>query len=147
MIRLDTLGLAGGGQAALAQGEPAIHHVGRVGDRIAILDAKLMAQLVQDGGQSIDASRRAAAGGGKPARASAGELAVIERSRIDEPGVARRVGVERDHAIARLAEIPAGQVVDGKCDAVQQAELLGGEAGRFPARDCGDDERIEFGLR
>jgi hypothetical protein len=105
----NAFGLAGARQPPLAVDEVAVHQAVAARERIAVGEAELMPELVQDGGEQVDVAGRH---GGRirlqPRRAQRmAELRIVHRRGVDIPAVARRIGIERDVTRRRRAEIPA----------------------------------------
>src|SRR5438067_1426147 len=89
---------------------------------VAVGGADLVAELVLEHGEEIDMAGGEAARGGGEIAARAGELAVLVRSRVDEPAVAGGVGRDLDVAGGRIADDEARNVGEGDADRLHRRD-------------------------
>src|SRR5688500_3976690 len=87
--------VARGGKSALAHVHIAVHRVDAVGGAVIVLEADLVAELVDQDGEKIDPVGGRTGAGREPGSA-AGIFAVVARSRVDEPAIAGGVLVDLD---------------------------------------------------
>ena len=148
-IRHRARGLALRREAALALREMAKHDAVAILLEIGIAEAQRVAELVEHGGEQINAPSGGAGGIGVAARRrdDGAEERVALRARVHMPAVPAGVVVHADAVAVRLAQIPSRQIGDFKRDAAQPRGLLLRQSRRLPARERRGDDAIELRLR
>jgi len=106
-----------GRRKAGARGQRFIHHAGS-----GMLEPGHVTELVHYHGQQIHVAGRKT--GDRQQRAVLrDEFAIVARRVIDEPAVARRIGVDPDRAVAIIADLQPRQVGDLERDGAQRRDL------------------------
>jgi hypothetical protein len=134
------------GQAALAGVDQAVHQLGAVAGAVIVAEPDLVAELVHDGGQQVDAHCRLGAVRRGQQRTRAAIFGIVAGSRVDEPVEAGGVVVDHDVAGGARTQIEPAERFDRDGHRAHRSELFLARAGRGPAIDRRIDDKAQFGL-